>query len=350
MKKILFIVGSLNQTKQMFQISRELPDFEHYFTQVYGSGRIFKWIAESGLADFTTMGINSAFARDQREYLQQHHAKMDYRGSSLGNEYELVFNCVDLIMPKDIKHKKTIFIQEGMTDPLSWKSKLVKRIGLPAWFTGDTSLNGCSNNCDIYCVASKGYADFFASLGTDPRKIVVTGIPNFDNVQSFINNDFPYKNYVLVCTSDMREVGKIDLRMSFLNKCKRIANGRDIIFKLHPNEKPDRAISEIRKVFGHDVLVFTKGNTDHMIANCEELITQYSSVVYIGMALGKKVHSYFPMEMLRARMPLQNNGTSAKKIADIARGYIQYEGSSIDFLQSYLSEDQAHQKKFAVAV
>lgn len=66
MKKILFIVGSLNQTKQMFQISRELPEFEHYITQVYGSGRIFKWIAESGLADFTTIGINSTFARDQR--------------------------------------------------------------------------------------------------------------------------------------------------------------------------------------------------------------------------------------------------------------------------------------------
>ena len=334
----------------MYQISRELPEYEHYFTQVYGSGRIFKWIAESGIADFTTMGTNSAFAKEQRAFLHQMNAKMDYRGSTLGNEYELVFNCVDLIMPREIKHKKTIFIQEGMTDPLSWRSKLIKKVGLPAWTTGDTSLNGCSNNCDLYCVASKGYADFFASMGTDPRKIVVTGIPNFDNVNALLNNNFPYQNYVLVCTSDMREVGKIDFRIAFLKKCKQIANGREIIFKLHPNEKSERAIIEIRKVFGPEVKIFTQGNTDHMIANCEELITQYSSVVYVGMALGKKVHSYFPLEMLKSRMPIQNDGSSAKRIADLARGYINFSGSSIEYLKSISPIAITDQQNLALAI
>jgi hypothetical protein len=30
------------------------------------------------------------------------------------------------------------------------------------------------------------------------------------------------------------------------------------------------------------------GNTNEMIANCSELITQYSTVVYVGMVFGKK--------------------------------------------------------------
>lgn len=333
-KKILHIVGSLNQTRQLYKISQEMPGHDHYFTQFFGSGPVFKWIAENGFADFTVMGTNSAFRRDQNEFLEMVGARYDYRGSKLGYRYDLVFICSDLIVPREIRYSKIIFVQEGMTDPLSIKSKIFKKLRMPAWTTGDTSLNGTSNMCDIYCVASDGYARFFSSMGTDRRKIVVTGIPNFDNAAAFLQNDFPYKGYVLVCTSDVRETGRFDDRIAFLERCKDIAEGRQIIFKLHPNEKVHRAQKEIQQVFGEDIQVFAKGNTDYMIANCTELITQYSSVVYIGMALGKKVHSYFSMDELAERIPLQNGGTSAKKIAGIAEKFLNYNGTGAELLNS----------------
>jgi hypothetical protein len=40
-----------------------------------------------------------------------------------------------------------------------------------------------------------------------------------------------------------------------------------------------------------------------MIANCSTLITQYSTVVYTGIALGKEVHSYFDVSDAPAAGP-----------------------------------------------
>ncbi len=54
-----------------------------------------------------------------------------------------------------------------------------------------------------------------------------------------------------------------------------------------------------------------------MIANCDILITPYSSVVYIGIVLGKKVYSAFELSELMSMVPIQNGGKSAKNIADI---------------------------------
>ncbi|MBK9107151.1 MAG: hypothetical protein IPM92_01905 [Saprospiraceae bacterium] len=214
-KKVLHIVGSLNQTKQLHKISLEMPEYDHYFTQYFGEGIFFKWIAESGLVDWTIMGTNSAFRKEQKSYLQKVQAKYDYRGEQYRDEYELVFMCSDLMVPAKFYNAKLVFVQEGMTDPVSNKSMLVRKLRLPGWMTGDTSLNGCSNQCDLYCVASEGYAKFFTEMGTDEYKIRVTGIPNFDHAASFINNDFPLRNYVLVCTSDIREVGGKEDRMEF---------------------------------------------------------------------------------------------------------------------------------------
>ena len=92
-----------------------------------------------------------------------------------------------------------------MIDKPTLLTGLVKAFGLPAYLTGDTSLNGSTNICDIYCAASEGYKNYFANYGTDPSKLVVTGIPNYDNQRQFMNNDFPLHNYVRVATSDMRE-------------------------------------------------------------------------------------------------------------------------------------------------
>ncbi len=47
-----------------------------------------------------------------------------------------------------------------------------------------------------------------------------------------------------------------------------------------------------------------------MIANCDVLITRYSSTVFVGLALGKETHSDFPMDELRRLLPVQNNAAA----------------------------------------
>lgn len=72
-----------------------------------------------------------------------------------------------------------------------------------------------------------------------------------------------------------------------------------------------------------------------MIANCQELITQFSTLVYVGIVLGKKVHSYFDLNELYRLVPEQNGATSAKKIADICHGFMEFKGTGKDFLSQY---------------
>jgi hypothetical protein len=191
-------------------------------------------------------------------------------------------------------------------------------------YLASTSTNGLSNQYRYFCVASEGYRDFFIRKGVKPEKLIVTGIPNYDNCASYLDNDFPLHHYVLVATSDARETFKFDNRKKFLHRAVEIANGREMIFKLHPNENFKRAIREIRQVVG-DAPIYTDGNIDHMIANCDALICQYSTVVFTGIVLGKEVHSYFDLDMLRRLTPMQNGGVSGRNIAQVCRHILEGE-------------------------
>lgn len=144
----------------------------------------------------------------------------------------------------------------------------------------------------------------------------MTGIPNFDNVAAFYDNDFPHHHYVLAATSPTRETFKPDNRAAFIRRVKGIAGGRKIIFKLHPNEKFGRATREIR-AHAPGAIIYKSGEIGKMIANCDVLVTQYSSVTYIGLAMGKEVYSYLDEDELRRVMPLQNGGRSAANIARV---------------------------------
>src|SRR5208337_2164585 len=114
MKKILFICGSLNQTTQMHQIARHLTDCDCYFTPYYGDGLI-KTLTRSGLLDFTILG--GPFRQTTERYLQGHNCAIDYEGRTNQHHYDLVLTCSDLIIQKNIRGKKIILVQEGMTDP-----------------------------------------------------------------------------------------------------------------------------------------------------------------------------------------------------------------------------------------
>jgi len=315
-KKVLFIVGSMNQTWQMHEISKNLPEYDCWFSQFFTDQ---KWA--NALIKYTPIFkgtiFSGQFKANSEKYLRANGLQIDYQAKK--NKYDLVVYCSDLHVPKRMRQTKTVWVQEGMTDKLTWWAKVIKTLGLSGGLSGNTSLNGSSNICDIYCAGSEGYKEQFVRLGTDREKIVVTGIPNYDNIEQFLENDFPYRDYVMVATTDMRETFRAENRPAFIRHAVKIANGRPLLFKLHPNEKYDRAEREIKKHAPEGTLIYQKGNTNHMIANCCELITQYSTVVYVGLALGKKVHSYFDLAELKRLAPVQNGGTSAIKIAGVCR-------------------------------
>lgn len=316
MKKILFICGSLNQTTMMYKIAKYLQrDFDCFFTPYYGDG-IIRMLTKAGMLDFTILG--GRFKEHTDSFLREKCCPVDYEGRS--NNYDLVVTCSDLIVQKNIKNKKFILVQEGMTDPENIIFHIVRKLRLPRYLAS-TSTTGLSNKFIKFCVASEGFKRHFVNKGVKEELIEVTGIPNFDNVDQYRNNNFPYKNFVLVATSDARETFKIDRRKAFIKESLKIANGRKLIFKLHPNEKKEREI-EIKKI-APDALVYHDGNAHEMVANCNTLITQYSSLVFTGLALNKEVYSYFDVEKLREMTPIQNQGKSAENIANICRDYLQ---------------------------
>lgn len=318
----------------MHQISDHLPEFDAYFSQYFGNHPIIRTTTELGWYDYSILG-KGQFKKNADSYLEEHQLKNDYRGEAYNNKYDLAFLCNDLIVPKIVRNTKSIWVQEGMIDRMTKWAKVVHRLKLPRYLALGTSLNGSSNMCDIFCVASEGYKEHLIKMGTEAEKIIVTGIPNFDDPDTYRKNDFPEKDYVLVATSDIREVLGKDDRISFLHHCKEIVGNRKVIFKLHPNEERERAVKEIHSIFPEDTLVLSDGNTNEIIANCTELITQYSTVVYTGIQLGKKVHSYFDKDELDRLCPVDTKGTSAKIIAEIGRQYAAYDGDSISFLRKY---------------
>lgn len=271
------------------------------------------FFAKTPILNFSILG--GQFRYKTEEYILLNNLNPDIGGKD--RRYDLVITCSDLIIPRNILRSKIILVQEGMTDPENIMYHLVKRLKLPRWIAS-TSTTGLSNSYNYFCVASEGYKNLFIDKGIDARKIKVTGIPNFDNCAEYLNNDFQYKGYVLAATSDSRETYKLENRKKFIKKVNKIAKGRQIIFKLHPNELAERATEEINK-YSPGAIVFSQGNTDHMIANCSILVTKYSSCALVGLALGKEVYSEFNIEILKQLIPLQNGGRSAYNISQTAR-------------------------------
>jgi hypothetical protein len=336
-KNILFIGGSLNQTMQMHKISEHLKDYNLFFTPYYSDGYI-RALTKMGMLDFTVLG--GEFKRKTIEYLEKHNLQIDYEGKS--RNYDLVFTCQDLIIPKNIRNSRVVLVQEGMTDPENLWYHIVKNLNLPRW-AASTSMTGLSDLYDVFCVASEGYKELFIKKGVKPEKIRVTGIPNFDNVKEILKLEFEHDNFVLVATSDMRETFKYENRKKFIRKAQEIANGRKLIFKLHPNENFKKREAEIKK-YAPEALVYYGIPIEPLIAHCDVLVTRYSSVVYLALALGKEVHSDIDIETLMRLLPIQNDGTSAKYIAEEGRKLLEFSNKR-EFVSFYVSFWKSFRKK-----
>lgn len=315
-KSILLIGGSINQTSQMHRIAMHLSEYDCAFTPYYADG-IVDWWRRRGMLEFTILG--EKLARRARAYLEAHDLAIDY--GARARRYDLVLTCADLIIPHNIRDTPIILVQEGMTDPEDWVYHLVRTLRLPRYLAS-TSMMGLSGRFELFCVASDGYREMFIRKGVDARRLVVTGVPNFDDCARSLDNDLAERGYVLVCTSDARETFRYENRRRFIERAVRIADGRPLRFKLHPNENVARATREIAR-WAPGARIDVDGNTDHLIANCDALVTTWSSCVYVGIALGKEVHSAFDLETLRRLAPLQNGGTSARTIAAICRTHLE---------------------------
>ncbi len=313
--KILFIGGSLNQTTMMHKISMQLPEYDSYFTPYFATG-ILGLMVKMRMLDFTIMA--GEFKRKTLEYISQNNLKLDYKGQN--DDYDLVITSQDLIIPSNIKKYKIILVQEGMVDPIDWRYHVTRFLNLPRW-CASTSMTGLSHQYDVFCVASNGFKEMFIQKGVNPDKIRVTGIPNFDEFEKFRAYNFEHKNFVLVATSDIRETLKYENRKKFILDALQIANGRKLIFKLHPNENVKKRTAEIKK-YAPEALVYHGISIDPLIANCDVLITRFSSTVFPALALGKEVYCDFDKNDLLELVPIQNGGTSAKEIAEIAKSLI----------------------------
>ena len=315
MKKILFVCGSMNQTTQMHQISQYLGEYDQWFTPFFSDG-LLGWASDLGMLEFTIMGRKRAGR--SIDYLVSNNLRLDIGGTL--NQYDLVVTCTDLIVPRHIKRRKIVLVQEGMTEPETILFHLARNFRwVPRWIAG-TSTTGLSDTYEKFCVASEGYRELFLRKGVNPAKIEVTSIPNFDNCERYLDNDFEYRDYVLVCTSDNRETFIYENRRRNIEKYLQMADGRQLLFKLHPNENVERATREINR-YAPGSLVFAEGKTEEMIANSQMMIAQFSSTIFVGSALNKPVFCGLDPDHLKALTPLQNK-SAARKIAEVCRQVI----------------------------
>jgi len=310
--RLLFICGTTNQTSQLRAVAEHLPECHAFFTPFYVEG-IREWAGRTRFLENTILG--GTLRARCLAYLQEHGLAIDMFGRT--GRYDLVVTCTDLAIPRNVDERRLLVVQEGMLDTETIWSRCVERLRLPPYLSG-TTLTGVRGRYARMCVASEGFRDLLITRGAPTDKLRVTGIPNFDNCRAFCDNQLPERDYVLVCTSDLRETWRLDRRTHFLKRALQIAAGRPLHFKFHPNENQLRARREVAALC-KNARVHTHERTEELIANCSVLITQVSSVTFVGLALNKEVHSDLDLDELRRLLPIQNGGSSARNIAEVCR-------------------------------
>src|SRR5262245_4894390 len=153
-----------------------LPDADCRFSPFYADG-LLRRAAERGLLDFTILAGQAR--RASLAFVGERGLAVDERGEAF--DYDLAVVGTDLVVPENLRNKPIVLVPEGLADPEDWRYRLVRALGLPR-FLANTAMTGLSHAYARFCVASEGYRDLFAGKGVPPEAMVVTGIPNFDDV------------------------------------------------------------------------------------------------------------------------------------------------------------------------
>src|SRR5215813_2889851 len=97
-KNILLICGTLNQTRAMMAIGRELADHRCYYTPFYCDGHLLR-ASQRGQLDFTVLA--GPLRERSLKFMRQEGVPIDDRGE--GREYDLIVTCTDLILQNNIE-------------------------------------------------------------------------------------------------------------------------------------------------------------------------------------------------------------------------------------------------------
>jgi hypothetical protein len=317
--QVLLICGNRNHTSMMHAIARALPDCACWFTPYYcDDDSPLDWLRRLRLLEFVALG--HAFRTACLAYLRRHDLAIDLGGKRGG--YDLVITCSDLIVPSNIAPAPLVGVQEGMIDPALFWARVMDRfprLALPRWAAG-TAKTGLSHAYEVYCVASEGYKRDFIARGAHAERLAVTGLPNFDSFGALVEPGHWLADKVLACTSDGRETFRLDNRKKFIAWCVELAAGRPLVFKFHPNERMARAAAEVRR-WAPGATILEQGDGEALAANCHTLVTEWSTLAYVGLALGKPTYSYRDLDRHRRMLPLQH-GRGAEEIARVCRDVI----------------------------
>src|SRR5262245_54835802 len=172
-RNILLICGTLNQTRAMLAIGTQLAEHNCFYTPFYCDGHLLR-ASQRGQLDFTV--VAGPLRERCVRHLHEAGAAIDDRGEA--RKYDLVVTCTDLIIQRNIKGKRIVLVQEGLTEPEGILYWMVKHLGVPRVFA-NTAAFGLSDAYEVFCVGSAGARDLFAAKGVNPDKMVITGIPNF---------------------------------------------------------------------------------------------------------------------------------------------------------------------------
>jgi hypothetical protein len=262
--QVLFILGNHNHNTMLHAVARELPDCDRWFTPYYCDDWTFLDVLRRlRLLEFIPLG--HAFREECLHDCASHGLPVDVGGKRGG--YDLVVTCSDLVVPRNVRNERLVCVQEGMLDPKGFWYRVREHLpSLPRWAAA-TASTGSSCLYDRYCLASNGYVEEFVARGAPGHRLVVTGMPNFDD------------------------------------------------FAAH-----GRAVAEVKRLAPAATYLTdgSRGSGEELAANCEALITEWSTLAFIGLAFGKETYSYRDLEEVRRLLPLQH-GRAAKNIADVCR-------------------------------
>src|SRR5262245_36484484 len=108
-RRILMVGGSLNQTTMLHKVAAELPEHQCSFSPFYADG-VLRWLAARGALDFTILAGQAR--RRTLDHLAQHGLEVDDGG--LRHEYALVVTATDLLVPRNLRGRPMVLVQEGM--------------------------------------------------------------------------------------------------------------------------------------------------------------------------------------------------------------------------------------------
>ena len=314
-RRVLLIGGTINHTTQVEQIAAELTEFDVAFTWYYCDG-ILDLFRRLGLMENTAVGAK--LRARCLAYLKKHHLAIDLDGAA--GDYNLCVTCSDLVVPRNVRGAPVVLVQEGIDR--SGGSDLppgeaASAAGLNIHHVVD---HGPRPRLDRLCVASEGYRDLFVRKGVAPEKIVVTGIPNFDNCERFLQNDFPLRDYVLVCSSDIRETLRWENRPAFVRQVVAIAAGRTNRLEAAPERERETRPRRAGRARAEGAQVFESGCAE---GDDRQLHRPGHPVLVDRLrrpGAGQGGALLLPnVEELRRLCPQQNGRTSARRIANVCR-------------------------------